>query len=240
MIDVTNAIRVSCNYFFYQVGYDLSLVGNTYSDPTGIRKITDYAKQYGLGDKTGIEIPENEPEIADKFPVMASIGQSNHNFATVHLARYVTAVANRGTVYDYTLLKQLTDNEGNIIEEYHPAVKNKMDNIADSSWDAIQEGNRLVVAGSPEFQNFPIVAAGKTGTAQQVKTRGNHALFVGYAPFKKPEISIATKIAYGYTSHNAADVSAQILKYYFKLEDADTLLNGQAENVNNTSNGFTD
>ncbi len=171
---------------------------------------------------------------------MASIGQSNHNFATVHLARYVTAVANRGTVYDYTLLKQLTDNEGNIIEEYHPAVKNKMDNIADSSWDAIQEGNRLVVAGSPEFQNFPIVAAGKTGTAQQVKTRGNHALFVGYAPFKKPEISIATKIAYGYTSHNAADVSAQILKYYFKLEDADTLLNGQAENVNNTSNGFTD
>lgn len=48
MIDVTNAIRVSCNYFFYQVGYDLSLVGNTYSDPTGIRKITDYASSTAL------------------------------------------------------------------------------------------------------------------------------------------------------------------------------------------------
>ncbi len=240
MLDVTNAIRVSCNYFFYQVGYDLSLVGSTYSDPTGIRKITDYAKEYGLGDKTGIEIPENEPKIADQFPVMAAIGQSNHNFATVHLARYVTAVANRGTVYNYTLLKQLTDNEGNVIKKYKPSVKNKMDNIADSSWDAIQEGNRLVVADAKEFTDFPIAVAGKTGTAQQVPTRGNHALFVGYAPFKKPEISIATKIAYGYTSHNAADVSAQILKYYFELEDADTLLNGKAKDVGNSSNGFTD
>lgn len=85
-MDVTNAIRVSCNYFFYQVGYDLSLVGNTYSDPTGIRKITDYAAAYGLADTTGIEIPENKPEIATQFPVMAAIGQSNHNFATVQLA----------------------------------------------------------------------------------------------------------------------------------------------------------
>lgn len=240
MLDVTNAIRVSCNYFFYQVGYDLSLVGNTYSDPTGIRKITDYAKEYGLGDKTGIEIPENEPKIADEFPVMAAIGQSNHNYATVHLARYVTAVANRGTVYNYTLLKQLTDNQGNVIEKFKPTVKNTMDNISESSWDAIQEGNRLVVADAKEFANFPIVAAGKTGTAQQVPTRGNHALFVGYAPYKKPEISIATKIAYGYTSHNAADVSAQILKYYFKLEDAGSLLSGQAKDVGDTANGFTD
>lgn len=239
-MDVTNAIRVSCNYFFYQVGYDLSLVGNTYSDPTGIRKITDYAKAYGLGDTTGIEIPENKPEIADQFPVMASIGQSNHNYATVQLARYVTAVANKGTVYNYTLLKQMTDHNGKVIETYEPTVKNKMENISDSSWKAIQNGNRLVVANSAEFKDFPIVVAGKTGTAQQVKTRGNHALFVGYAPFKDPEISIATRIAYGYTSHNAADVSAQILKYYFKLEKADNLLTGRAKNVGDSANGITD
>lgn len=239
-MDVTNAIRVSCNYFFYQVGYDLSLVGNTYSDPTGIRKITNYAAAYGLGETTGIEIPENKPEIANEFPVMAAIGQSNHNYATVQMARYVTAVANKGTVYEYTLLKQMTDHDGNVIETYHPKVKNKMDNIAESTWKAIQNGNRLVVAGLPEFRDYPIVVAGKTGTAQQVKTRGNHALFVGYAPFKDPEISIATRIAYGYTSHNAADASAQILKYYFKLEDEDSLLNGQAKNVGDSSNGVTD
>lgn len=239
-MDVTNAIRVSCNYFFYQVGYDLSLVGNTYSDPTGIRKITDYATAYGLGDTTGIEIPENKPEIADQFPVMAAIGQSNHNYATVQLARYVTAVANKGTVFNYTLLRQMTDHNGKVLETWQPTVKNKMDNIADSSWKAIQNGNRLVVANLAEFRDFPMVVAGKTGTAQQVKTRGNHALFVGYAPFKDPQISIATRIAYGYTSHNAADVSAQILKYYFKLEDADKLLTGQAKNVGDSANGITD
>lgn len=115
-----------------------------------------------------------------------------------------------------------------------------MENISDSSWKAIQNGNRLVVANSAEFKDFPIVVAGKTGTAQQVKTRGNHALFVGYAPFKDPEISIATRIAYGYTSHNAADVSAQILKYYFKLEKADNLLTGRAKNVGDSANGITD
>ncbi len=239
-MDVTNAIRVSCNYFFYQVGYDLSLVGNTYSDPTGIRKITDYATAYGLADTTGIEIPENKPEIANQFPVMAAIGQSNHNFATVQLARYVTAVANKGTVYNYTLLKQVTDNKGKVLKKYKPSVKNQMDNIEESTWKAIQNGNRLVVANTAEFKDFPIVAAGKTGTAQQVPTRGNHALFVGYAPFKKPEISIVTRIAYGYTSHNAADVSAQVLKYYFNLEDKKELLNGKATNVSNTTNGFTD
>lgn len=239
-LDVTNAIRVSCNYFFYQVGYDMSLVGSTYSDPTGIRKITNYAKQYGLGDKTGIEIPENSPEIADKYPVMAAIGQSNHSYATVQLARYVTAVANKGTVYNYTLLKQLTDKEGKIIKKYWPTVKTKMDNIAPGTWTAIQNGNRLVIEDLKEFRNFPIAVGGKTGTAEQIKTRGNHALFVGYAPFKKPEISIATRITHGYTSHNAADVSARILKYYFKLEDADSLLNGQASAVTDASNGFTD
>ncbi len=239
-MDVTNAIRVSCNYFFYQVGYDLSLVGNTYSDPTGIRKITDYATEYGLGDTTGIEIPENQPEIATQFPVMAAIGQSNHNYSTVQLARYVTAVANKGTVYNYTLLKKVTDHNGKVLKTYEPTVKNKMDNIADSTWKAIQNGNRLVVANAKEFRDFPIVVAGKTGTAQQVPTRGNHALFVGYAPFKDPEISIATRIAYGYTSHNAADVSAQILKYCFSLEEKDKLVTGKARNVDDSANGVTD
>lgn len=239
-LDVTDAIRVSCNVFFYQIGYDLSLVGSTYSDKTGLRRLTTYAQEYGLGETTGIEIPENSPQIADEFPITAAIGQSNHNFATIQLARYVTAVANKGTVYNYTLLKQLTDNEGAIIEKYQPTVKNTMDDIAESTWSAIQTGNRLVIEDSKEFNNFPMEVAGKTGTAQQIATRGNHALFVGYAPFKNPRISIATRIAFGYTSHNAADVSARILKYYFKLEGSDSLLNGQASSASDTSNGFTD
>ncbi len=83
------------------------------------------------------------------------------------------------------------------------------------------------------------MAAGKTGTAE-IGAIGNHALFVGYAPFKNPEMSIATRIEYGYTSHNAADVSARILKYYFNLEDEDTLINGKAINITDTSGRVTD
>ncbi len=241
MLNVSQAIRFSCNYFFYQVGYDLSLVGSAYSDPSGIKKITEYARQYGLGDTTGIEIPESSPQIATQFPVMAAIGQSNHNYTTVQLARYVTAVANEGTVYNYTLLKQLTDKDGKVIKKYKPEVKNTMDQVSADFWKAIKTGNRLVVADLAEFKDLKkIEAAGKTGTAEQVKTRGNHALFVGYAPFSSPKISIATRIPFGYTSHNAADASARILKYYFHLEDSDTLINGRANAVSNASNGFTD
>ena len=115
-----------------------------------------------------------------------------------------------------------------------------MDVLSDSDWDAIHTGIRMVVENTKEFDGFPIEAAGMTGTAQEDLKRPNHALFVGYAPYDNPELSIATRIANGYTSHNAAEVSKKILAYYFKVEDADSLLNGQAENINATSNGVND
>ena len=104
-----------------------------------------------------------------------------------------------------------------------------MDEISDSTWDAIHRGNRMVVENLSSFDDFDTLeVAGKTGTAQQVTSRPNHALFVGYAPYEDPQISIATRIAYGYSSHNAADVSADILKYYFNLESANHLITGTA------------
>ncbi len=240
-INVSEAIRYSCNYYFYELGWQFSQVGDSYVESSGIEKITKYAQLYGLGDKTGIETVESEPKIATEFPITAAIGQSNHDYTTVVLSRYVTAVANRGTVYDYTLLNKLTDAEGNVLERYEPEIKSRMTDIPSSTWDAIQSGNRMVVQDLSSFNDFDTLeVAGKTGTAQQVPTRPNHALFVGYAPYKNPKISIATRIAYGYTSHNASDVSADILKYYFKLEDEDKLINGQAANVGQTANTFTD
>lgn len=171
---------------------------------------------------------------------MAAIGQSNNNYSTIQLARYVTAVANSGTVYNYTLLNKVTDSDGNTLKQYEPEIRNTVDVLSDSDWDAIHTGMRMVVENAKEFDGFPIEAAGKTGTAQEDLKRPNHALFVGYAPYDNPEISIATRIANGYTSHNAAEVSKKILAYYFKVEDADSLLNGQAENINATSNGVND
>ena len=89
----------------------------------------------------------------------------------------------------------------------------------------------MVAEGLETFDNFPVEVAGKTGTAQQ-SGHANHALFVAYAPYSSPEISIATRIPFGYTSHNAADVSKNILGVYFKVKSSEKLLKGGANDVN--------
>ena len=81
---------------------------------------------------------------------------------------------------------------------------------------------------------------GKTGTAQQVSNRPNHALFIGFAPYNNPEVSIATRIAYGYTSHNAAEVSKDILAYYFGVTETEDIIDGEANIVSNSENQITD
>lgn len=241
-INVAEAIRDSCNYYFYEVGYRLSTDNylTNYNDEQGIAKIQEYASMFGLDERTGIEIEEAEPRIADEFPVMAAIGQSNNRYTTVQLSRYVTAVANGGTVYNYTLLDHVEDAEGNVIASFAPEVRNTVDILNASEWNAIHSGMRMVVENTSEFDGFPIAAAGKTGTAQQNLSRANHALFVGYAPYDDPEISIATRIAYGYTSHNAAELSRNVFAYYFEVEDAEELLSGQAEEVDSSSNEISD
>ncbi|MBE5915507.1 MAG: peptidoglycan glycosyltransferase [Pseudobutyrivibrio ruminis] len=239
-INVSEAIRDSCNYFFYEVGWRLAGGDGAYDDATGIDKITEYASLYGLDETTGVEIEENEPHIATEYPVMAAIGQSDNNYTTVGLARYATAIASRGTVYNLTLLNSVRDAEGNIIEEYAPSVRNQIDVLNTSEWDAIHYGMRMVCESLSSFNGFSIEVAGKTGTAQQVSNRPNHALFIGFAPYNDPEVSIATRIAYGYTSHNAAEVSKDILAYYFGVSATEDLLSGEANVVSNSENEFTD
>ncbi len=239
-INVSEAIRHSCNYFFYETGYRLSLNNNIYNENKGISLIQKYASLYGLDDNTGIEIPEYSPQVADEYPITASIGQSNNNYTTTQLGRYVTAVANKGTVYQETLLKEIQDSDGNVLESYAPEVKNQIDVLMPQQWEAIHSGMRMVVENNDHFKDFPVSVAGKTGTAQQVTNRPNHALFVGFAPYDAPQISIATRIAYGYTSGNAVDVSRDILSYYFKVQSAEELINGQAKDVDGGINTVTD
>ncbi|SDB09743.1 penicillin-binding protein 2 [Pseudobutyrivibrio sp. YE44] len=239
-INVSEAIRDSCNYFFYEVGWRLSGGDGNYDEVKGIEKIQKYASLYGLDETTGIEVEENTPHIATEYPVMAAIGQSDNNFTTIGLARYATAVANRGTVYNLTLLDSVKDSEGNVLESYGPSVRNQIDVLNSSQWDAIHYGMRMVVESLSSYDNFSVPVAGKTGTAQQVKSRPNHALFIGFAPYNKPEIAIATRIAYGYTSHNAAAVSKDILSYYFGVSSTEELLSGEASTVSDAGNEITD
>lgn len=236
-INVSQAIRDSCNYFFYEVGYRLAGSAR-YSDSAGIRRIQKYAALYGLDEETGIEIEENEPHIATEFPVMAAIGQSDNNYTTVSLARYATAVANNGTVYRLSLLREVEDSDGKTLESFGPQVRNQIDILSGGEWNALHSGMRMVVEELSSFDNFPVSVAGKTGTAE-INNHPNHALFIGYAPYEDPQIAIATRIAYGYTSHNAADVSRSILAYYFNLLENPDIINGEASTVT-TDNAVTD
>ncbi len=239
-INVSEAIRDSCNYFFYEVGWRLSGGDGAYDEVKGIERIQKYASLYGLDETTGVEIEENSPHIATEYPVMAAIGQSDNNFTTVGLARYATAIASKGTVYNLTLLDSVRDSEGNVLENYGPSVRNQVDVLENYQWDAIHYGMRMVVESLSSYNNFSVPVAGKTGTAQQVKSRPNHALFIGFAPYDNPEVAIATRIAYGYTSHNAAAVSKDILSYYFGVSSTEELLSGEASMVSDSADEFTD
>lgn len=227
-LSVSGAIENSCNSFFYEVGYQLSLIDDKYNAEAGLNRLNKYAYAYGLDRKSGIEIEESVPECSDEYPVPSAIGQGTNNFTTVGLARYVTAVANSGTVYDLSLLDKVTDANGNEIVQYSPEVSNIID-LPNSSWNAIHKGMRSVVQKKNYYSDLGVNVAGKTGTAQESKSRTNHALFVSYAPYENPEIIICTRIAFGYTSEYAANVTRDIYKYYYKLEEEDSILTGTAE-----------
>ncbi len=233
-INVVDAIRVSCNYYFYEVGFRLGggrISG--YSSDRALEILERYAQKFGLTERTGIQIPENAPRLSDTDGVRSSIGQGTNLFSVSQLSRYVSAIANRGTVYNLTLLDKLTDSEGNTIEDYPVSVYNNID-IADSTWNVIQEGMHEVAENTAAFKGLDLTIAGKTGTAQQSVRHPNHAVFMAYAPYENPEIGISIRIANGYTSSNAAAMAADIFKYYFELEEKDELLTGTASEATTT------
>lgn len=230
-LNVSGGIANSCNSFFYEVGYQLGLNGEEYSSDLGIQKLAEYADWYGLTEKSGVEIEESAPEVSDNYSVLSAIGQGNNNFTTIGLARYVTTLANNGTCYNLTLLDKVTDANGNLLVNFEPEIRNQID-MPLSYWNAIHSGMRQVVEKRSDYQVLDVAGiriAGKTGTAQENLKRANHALFISYGPYEKPEIAIATRVAFGYSSNYAANITRDIYKYYFEVEDEDSILTGTAE-----------
>ncbi|WP_177205520.1 penicillin-binding transpeptidase domain-containing protein [Acetitomaculum ruminis] len=227
-LNVSQAIQHSCNYYFNELGYMFGQSNGSYDSDLGLSVLKKYASMYGLNAKSGVEIPESDPEISDKDSVRSAIGQGSNNYTTVQLARYVTTVANSGTCYNLSLLDKVTDSEGNTIEDFTPAVYNTLDEVNASTWDAIHTGMHAVIGDLDAFKNTTTDAAGKTGTAEEVSTRGNHALFVSYAPYDSPQIALATRIPYGYSSGNAAEIGSEVIRYYFKEEGYENIIDGMA------------
>ena len=238
--NVSEAIRDSCNVFFYTVGNRLAQKKTgSYNDANGIDLIQKYAHIYGLDQKTGLEISESKSSVATKYPVMAAIGQSDNNYTTVALSRYVTAVAS-GKKYNYQLMNKIVDADGKTVKKYKVNYEDISGTLTSSQWDAIHSGMREVVSTMDRFQGFDIPVAGKTGTAQQTG-HANHGLFVGYAPYDDPEITIAVRIANAYSSHNAATAARNVISYYYKETSMKDIKEMKAAGANgNTRNSVAD
>jgi penicillin-binding protein 2 len=229
-LNVTGGIKNSCNVFFYELGYRLGLTGGSYSSETGLSRLAKYADLYGLSEVSGVEIEEYAPQISDTDAVRSAIGQGTNNYTTVGLARYVTTVANSGTCYNLTLIDKVTDRSGITLWENQAEVRNTVD-LTDSEWNAIHTGMRQVVEAKSYYSDLKVQVAGKTGTAEESKSRANHALFVCYAPYENPEIAIATRIAFGYSSDYAARTTKDVISYYFDLADEDELITDSASEL---------
>ncbi|MBQ4425380.1 MAG: penicillin-binding protein [Lachnospiraceae bacterium] len=230
-INVWQALMYSCNDFFCQMGYRMSLVDGVYTDSVGVSILQEYATKLGLGSKSGIEIAEYSPVISDTSAITTAIGQGTNLFANVHLARYVTTVASRGNVYDLTLLDRRTDADGQIMQLYTGNLISKTE-FDDTTWDTIWRGMRRAIESGSSASVFSgnVILAGKTGTAKENDKRPNHATFVSFAPYNSdPEISVTVTIPNGYTSGNTAELGGYIYDYYYGYLTYDEIMGGNAK-----------
>ena len=235
-LTVEKAIAHSCNCFFYEVGYRLSNDNGYYNQQMGLERIYKYADMFGLSEKSGVEIAESDPLVSDKFPVPSMIGQGTHAYTTVGLSRYVTAVANKGTVYNLTLIDKIYDSNGDLYLDNSAEVRNHID-LDPSVWNMLHKGMREVVQ-SKVYYDYDLEVAGKTGTAQEAWNEACHAIFISFAPYENPEISVTVRIMNGYDSNNAAQVAKDVYAYYYGITDESELLNGEANTpINNGAAG---
>ena len=242
VLGVVGGIQNSCNVFMAEMGHRFSLhEDGTYDPEKGIETIRKYAAMFGLDETSGIEISERSPHMTTENPEASSIGQGTNQYSNVQLARYISAIANRGTVFSLSLLDKMTDSQGNLIEDFSPEVRSHAD-MAESTWDAVQLGMRRVISnGSARriFSDLEVDIAGKTGTAEEIKNghKINHAFFVSFAPYDNPEIAVTVNIPYGYSSSNAATAAKNIYRFYYGYTGLEAVLDNSASSVSNVEIG---
>lgn len=222
-IEVTEAIKESCNYFFYEVGYRLGIDSNGYyNSEYGIQRLRKYMALFGLDRTSGIELDEADPNMSDMDPVLSAIGQARNSYTPSQLARYITAVASKGDLYNLSILDKLTDPNDQLIEDYTPEIIDHID-FKESTWNSIFNGMYKVTGNSSFYSIFSgldVEVAGKSGTAQENALRPDHGLFVSFAPFDDPEVTVTVVLPYGYGSYNSGSVAKNMLSYVFHQNEA--------------------
>ena len=234
--NLTEAIKHSCNYFFYEIGYRM-----------GVDTFAKYAEYYGLNKKTGIELPSESTgliastKVAEEMgevwqpgnTLSAAIGQSDNNFTPIEIARYISMLANGGKAVDVSIVKSIIDPDGNEIseseiEEYVNGMLGNPDteledlNIKQENLDAILEGMKGVTSepgGTAYyiFSDFGMDIAGKTGSAETQIDGKVNGWFAGFAPYDDPEIAVVVLIEDAGSGGNTAEVAKTIMQEYFGM-----------------------
>lgn len=226
-LNVTSALEKSCNIYFFEMGKKL-----------GIDKMNKYCSLFGLGQKTGIELPEAEgvlASVANKEAagqvwnpgdtVQAAIGQSDNLFTPLQLANYCATIANGGTRYKPYIIKSvLSADMSEVIYETEPEVLNTL-NVSKKTLDTVKQGMRQVILNSGSsyyFKDCIVDAAGKTGTSQLKRTTQsgvtmncNNGFFISFAPYDDPEIAIAIVAENALTGSKTSQAAVPVYNYYF-------------------------
>jgi penicillin-binding protein 2 len=241
-VNLTRAIAVSCNVYFYDLGYRV-----------GIDGINRYASLLGLGQPTGIDLYPNErigllatPEwklenyklLGLRKPepwqpgetLSAAIGQGFSSFTPLQMANYIATLANGGTRYKPYLVKEIISPEGEVLARFEPEIQAEV-GLKPETVQAIHEGMNLVTKGegtaTSYFRGFPVQLAGKTGTSQNPHG-ADHGWFVGFAPYENPEIAVAVIVEQGgHGGSAAAPVARRIFETYFQVDSPSTNRPGQ-------------
>ena len=244
-LNVSDAIKHSCNCYFYEVGNRM-----------GIDNLVKFAKYFGLGSKTGIELPsETKGVLASKEvkqargetwvsgdTLNASIGQGDNEFSPLQMAKYISTLANGGNKVDVSIIKTIINADGTEVpkSEINSFVHSKL-GLTDEQDDgttikkeylaAVLDGMQSVTQETGGtayniFKNFSIKVGGKTGSAEAPGNKVN-AWFVGYAPFDDPEIAIVVMVENGGHGNYTAEVVRDIMAEYFGINTQDITENMQ-------------
>lgn len=224
-IDVYGALCRSCNVFFYQTGL-----------AAGIESMDAYAKYFGLGEKTGVEIGEargvmSSPKLYEDRGgfwtggnvAISAIGQLDSSFSPLQLATYCMTIVNNGTRYQTHLLDEILDYKtGEVIESYEPKVV--MDaNISSATMNVVKSGMRMAASegtAAKVFADYEYSVAAKTGTAETSSdgSKPAHLTFIAYAPADDPQVAVAVVMEYGNKGEYAMNVARDMLDAYFGID----------------------
>lgn len=231
-VNVSQAIQVSCNYFFYEMGRRLT-----------ITTMNKYCARYGLGQATGIELAEKTGVLAgpaereaegrnwyDGDSLAAAIGQSDNLFNPLQISVYISTLLNGGNRLGAHILYQLRDFDGNITYQSEPKVVDSIE-LSDTVVSTVRYAMKDVTengSAARVFSDFPISMGGKTGTAQVSKTSSDNAVFTAFAPFDDTDIVATCIIEHGANGTDAGFAVRDLFNSYFGLNNNGD--NGAAEN----------